>query len=265
MASKRADAVERGKFLDKKPEGSSVYKVDPKLKRRPFNRQPDVRGRQCDKCGYDVHKGEKALCPATNRDCAICKKTGHFAKMCRQKEKTPVKKVDRKPANDSDTDTEDSDGYQCFKIEVLQVGGKETTRMRIDTNGHEVHWQPDTGTQKDIWDINHLRRYESMTGLKVELEKAGIPLYPYGSNQCLNVKGKFAATLRVGDRTIDTDIYVTEERSKYPLVSEDSAIALGLVQYNDENVVKAVQNKREISKTGGDCDGVSRSVLGEYW
>ena len=75
------------------------------------------------------------------------------------------------------------------------------------------------------------------------MEEAGVPLYPYGSKQRLNVKGKFPATLRVGDRMVDTEIYVTEEQSKYPLVSEDSAIALGLVQYNEEYIVKSVRDK----------------------
>ena len=124
-------------------------------------------------------------------------------------------------------------------IDVLRVGS-ETTLMKVNTNGHVVHWQPDTGTQKDIWDVKQLARFEQRTGAKVKLQETSIPLYPYGSKQSLTVRGKFSAELVVGDKMIQTSVYVTEEPSRFPLISEDSAIALGLVKYNREYMVNSV-------------------------
>ena len=39
----------------------------------------------CSGCGGAWHKGGRQQCPAYNRTCACCQKTGHFAKVCRSR------------------------------------------------------------------------------------------------------------------------------------------------------------------------------------
>ena len=39
----------------------------------------------CSGCGGAWHKGGRQQCPAYDRTCACCHKTGHFAKVCRSK------------------------------------------------------------------------------------------------------------------------------------------------------------------------------------
>ena len=46
--------------------------------------------------------------------------------------------------------------------------------------------------------------------------------------------------MTAGDRTINTEIYVTSESSAYPLLSEQSAKQLQLVQLNESFLVKQV-------------------------
>ena len=44
-----------------------------------------VRPGTCAGCGGAWHKGGRQQCPAYDRTCACCHKTGHFAKVCRSK------------------------------------------------------------------------------------------------------------------------------------------------------------------------------------
>ena len=239
MHGKRRTLWNGVKIIDKKEqvaEGSGVNKMDSKGKRRPFNRQPEAKAKRCDRCGYDEHLGPKSTCPALSRECNICHRTGHIASKCSSR--PPVRKLDFKAREDSDTE---SDGYTS-KIDVLRVGS-QVSLMKVTTNGVEIRWQPDTGTQKDIWDTDQLRRYEKEQGRQEELQHTDISLYPYGSETSLTVMGKFPAKLNAGDIEIATTIYVTKEKSTYPLLSEESAVALGLIAYNEEFVVRHVAQK----------------------
>ena len=74
----------------------------------------------------------------------------------------------------------------------------------------------------------------------VKLSPTNIKLFAYGGKTPLSVIGSFKAVLTAGDRTINTEIYVTSEPSAYPLLSEQSAKQLQLVQYNESFLVKQV-------------------------
>ena len=238
-ARKKADAMERGRIMDKKETGgcSGLNKVDQRGKRRPFNRQPEAKSVECNRCGYEAHfKGISG--PALTREGNVCHRMGHFANKCPKSSSKPsVRKVDTAERKADSSDTEDSDGYLSKKIDVLRVG-KNISLMKVLTDGTEIRWQPDTGTQKDIWDLSQLKAYEEMKGSRVELQTTDTRLFPYGSDTSLTVVGKFPANLRAGDKMVDTTIYVTKEESTHPLLSEESAIALGLVAYNQEFMVK---------------------------
>ena len=112
--------------------------------------------------------------------------------------------------------------------------------MIVRTNDQEVLWQPDTGTQKDVWDGAHFCSFEKKTRKTVKLSPTNIKLFAYGDKTPLSVIGSFKAVLTAGDRTINTEIYVTSEPSAYPLLSEQSAKQLQLVQYNENLLVKQV-------------------------
>ena len=112
--------------------------------------------------------------------------------------------------------------------------------MRVLTNDQEVLWQPDTGTQKNVWDEAHFRSFEKKAWKTVKLLPTNIKLFAYGGKTPLSVVGSFKAVLTAGDRTINIEIYVTSEPSAYPLLSEQSAKQLQLVQYNESFLVKQV-------------------------
>ena len=67
-------------------------------------------------------------------------------------------------------------------------------------------------------------------------------MYAYGSHSPLQLKGQFELTLTVGRKSVNTEIIVTEEESKYPLLSEDTATKLDLISYNTKYLVNKIQS-----------------------
>ena len=51
--------------------------------------------------------------------------------------------------------------------------------------------------------------------------------------------------LKAGDHEIKTEIYVTQESSTYPLLSESFAKSLGLIKYNESFLVKHLINDQK--------------------
>ena len=106
------------------------------------------------------------------------------------------------------------------------------TLLQAETNRVAYTWNPDTGAAKDVMDFQHFDNYQRKIGHKVELSPSSKKLYTIGSNNSLNIVGKFTAVLRAGNKSTDSTIYVTNEHYPYPLLSESSLFKLGLITYN---------------------------------
>ena len=103
-------------------------------------------------------------------------------------------------------------------------------------------WQPDTAASRDIWSPKHLEHFEQLTKRTIKLTPSYIELYAYGGLKPLKLKGQFNTQLRVGDKTVQTNIIVTKDNSTYPLLSEQTARKLGVVSYNEQFMVNTVNN-----------------------
>ncbi len=58
------------------------------LQRQPNPSRPPL-GRYCPDCGSGLHEGGRQRCPAYNATCHLCKKTGHFGRVCRGRRPPP--------------------------------------------------------------------------------------------------------------------------------------------------------------------------------
>ena len=131
--------------------------------------------------------------------------------------------------------------------------------MNVVTNNVNIKWQPDTGTDKDLMDKGHLIELEKKIGKQISLKHTKLKMYPYGSKVPLNLLGCFKANLQAGNEKTATTIYVTEERSPFPLLSESSAEKLKLVVYNKDHIVNQVAIKKDNGKQNvlDDCQNDS--------
>ena len=129
------------------------------------------------------------------------------------------------------SETESEDG----SVAAIERVNKIRTLMKVVTKGVTTKWQPDTGTDRDLMDEPNMLALQKRLKKRIKLRPSNISLYAYGSNTKLDILGCFEATLKAGDKEIQSTIYVTREKSPHPLLSEQSAKALGLVAYNENS------------------------------
>ena len=202
---------------------------------------PSPKKEQCNKCGHEEHfPGSK--CPATSRACNYCETKGHYASKCykKQQEAAAANLIDEKKEATSGSNTNSNDTYEISQIiNHLETTKHERNRhsMRVLTNDQKVLWQPDTGTQRDVWDKKLFHKFEKCGNGAIPLIPTSTRLYAYGSDKPLDVIVTFKAVLATGKHMFDTEIYVTSETAAYPLLSEQSAAALGLIHYNESFLV----------------------------
>ena len=269
IARKKEDASARNKVMkENKGTGEDMIRKvkykNTKLDKKQANSSSN--GKPCMKCGYDKHY--ETDCPAKGKTCNFCKKEGHFSSVCFKKKN--VKAITKSSDTDS-SDTEDELEY-VSKIGILKIGGTPSL-MKICTGGIDLLWQPDTGTQRDIMDESNFSKFQKLQGKRIQLTQANIKLYAYGSNESLCILGSFESILEAGEKHVSTTIYVTKEGSKYPLLSEASALSMGLVKYNEHFLVRKLGNaspetvilrKEKISKILDENRQVFSDKIGKF-
>ena len=148
IAQKKEDALARDKVIKKEGESSNsgVHKLGGMWPNKRDDNKKQT-GPKCDYCGYEKHGKNK--CPAQGKRCMQCGKTGHFEKMCWSGNSGRKKIVRRVAGNgdqsSSEEDTESDGERQVKKVSVLSVVDK-ITLMKVQLDGTETIWQPDTGT-----------------------------------------------------------------------------------------------------------------------
>jgi hypothetical protein len=141
----------------------------------------------------------------------------------------------------SDTESEDDEAFKIEEREVVNVlSGNKVPLVKVNTDGYDVVWQPDTAASRDIWSPKQLREYQKCNNQKIDLKESSVKLFAYGGHEPLQLMGQFEAVLRAGKKQVKTDIIVTKEESKHPLLSENTARKLNIISYNAEHMVNKV-------------------------
>ena len=249
-AQKKEDAAARDKAISDRG-GSTVNKLGASWPNKRTNAANSTgTDKPCPQCGYTKHSKD-GKCPAESQACSKCKKKGHFAKMCytgKNKQRQGINKVEQAPkydSEDTDSDGEKPDPHNIKKITVKNVSEK-TTLMKIMLNDSNTVWQPDTGTKKNLMTETHFKKYVNSTNQNIQLKPTNTQLYAYGSEDQLTVLGKFKGSFKAGSKEVKDTIYVTKEESEHPLISENTAIQLGLVTYNKQFIVNKTTSKKSM-------------------
>ena len=139
--------------------------------------------------------------------------------------------------NPSDTESEDDEVYKIGEKEIVNiVADRKVPLVKVTTDGHDVVWQPDTAASRDIWSPKQLREYQKNNNQKIDLKESNVKLFAYGGHELLQLMGQFEAILRAGKKKVKTNIIVTKEESKHPLLSEKTARKLNIISYNAKHI-----------------------------
>ncbi|XP_046391596.1 uncharacterized protein K02A2.6-like [Ischnura elegans] len=144
-------------------------------------------GRNCPRCGKKPSH-VFAQCPARQSACAICKKKGHWAAVCRKK---TVAEIDTQRQSEGD----------YFFLGSISMGG-EPWRVPLVINKQRISFKVDTGA--DVTVIGN-ELFEKFHGIRLENANSFLS-GPTRSR--LPAKGKFKITLRWKNRQYEDEIYV---------------------------------------------------------
>ena len=215
-SQKSSDAVKQ-----KHTEDRSKYKYRKQREQSNKHRDHGRRSSTCDKCGYDERRAHaRGKCPAEDEQCRLCKKTGHFAKVCRRKQ----------AANVYDDVTS--------RMDELFMGAAATESnvdrpwyVKLETNGNKITFKLDTGA--DVTLIS-LAEYHKMK-LKPSLQPSDLSLDGVSAN--ISLSGYFEAEIkRSENRFVNEKIYVANHQTDN-LLSRSACVQLKFIQLIDNTTI----------------------------
>ncbi|XP_046396811.1 uncharacterized protein K02A2.6-like [Ischnura elegans] len=149
--------------------------------------QMKVSGRKCPRCGKTPQHAF-ARCPARQSACALCKKKGHWAAVCRTK---AVAEIDKRLPGEDDH----------FFLGSISTG-EEPWRVSLVIGNQEIPFKVDTGA--DVTVIG-AELFKTLKGIQLE----NTTTFLRGPNRSrLQAKGKFRSLLRWKDRVYEDEIFV---------------------------------------------------------
>ncbi len=165
----------------------------------------------CYRCGSTSHMANNASCPAKNAKCKSCAKTGHFAKVCKSKEKT---------VNE----------LAVPEVTVLSVPHNSATQVKL-TCTVEITAQNNQSCVLDLLidtgsAVSILPEYVYKTKFcKCPLTKPRLQLVTY-SKEKLSVSGCLKVDVSYQKTTASSEMYIVE--SGTPILGMDLVTTLNL-------------------------------------
>ncbi len=215
----------------------------------------------CRNCGT-THQPRS--CPAWGKECHICHKFNHFARVCRSGRGTrPYKDtaaVTQENVPSSDEEQLDMGTVVCHSIGAIY--NKDAAWWQsIDVAGTKIRFKIDTGAEANIipqiqWEAinNRPNVNRSNTVLKM-IDGAR-----------LDHVGKATVTLRANNIEVVEEIFITKRNNVTPLLGLQTAIKLALIQRN-RNVsaeISTVQKSLTKSHIMKEYADVFNGDLGKY-
>lgn len=206
----------RGRFKSKKRNFSD---------KRSFSQSRKL---SCYKCGGSYPHMKN--CPAENETCMICKKKGHFAKVCRNKNLSS-----RVNAIDLDSD---EDPYEMYTIYAIDT--KETKRyVNIEVGEKQAKFLIDTGASVNVITKNHIPE-------NCVVSKPNKKLFSYQSNNPLKIVGTVKLPINYKGNKTEAEFHILEATGDNLLSCETSEL-MGIIKF-DINEIKSTSTDTDIKE-----------------
>ena len=178
-------------------------------------------------CGYCGSSHRRGQCPANGKTCMLCKKVGHFAKVCRSRPPT-----DRRVSDIAHGDETEDTGQATAAAETdtvdweMFIGELNSERRRgdgvlwykdIQVGHHKVHFKMDTGSEANIIPRELFNRLDGTT-----LMKHRINLVTY-SGERIRPDGEAIITIQ-GQQLLFQVV-----PNGHPIIGKEACVALGLI------------------------------------
>ena len=223
---------------------------------------------KCMRCGAETCSSD-SKCPANGRKCAKCGKENHYAKVCRSRTSIPKKparswndprKEKKKKStfgqmsSAEDSESEESSGRIVVgHLSTKSIQAKVTVQGPLLPNdAKEIMLATDTGISKTL--LNRTEWEKVKNGCK--FVKTSKRFRPYGTTYHLPIKGKALVKLSAErGASIETWVYVVDDRKEQSLLGESDAVRLGIVRLDlkgsSEEVVSKVEYLRKTNINEG--------------
>ena len=182
----------------------------------PRNSSPMRNEAGCGQCGYGHTKEMK--CPAVNQRCRLCRRLGHFQRVCR----TNVREVYRDTDNFSDDEVHiDSAVHEDSETTVNDNNRPWTKTFKI--KDQNVTFKIDTGADVSIMNYNTYKKFKN----KPHLTDPCIKLTSPGGR--IQTVGQFYAKVNVNGENFKFRVIVVKSNTNSNLLSRNAAEKMRLV------------------------------------
>lgn len=197
----------------------------------------------CQRCGY---KHRFKNCPAFRRECKQCGKTGHFAKMC--KNKRSIKVVDVSSENKCNDD--EYNELFCNWISVDSINAREEwiQNVHIIDSKKKVAFKIDSGAECNIIPIDICKRLNIK-----ECYRSNVVLKNY-NHEKIKTLGKVNLNCKIGNIEKPVEFEIFDGKS-VPIFGLKSSIDFNLIKRiipEEENEYAEVLNVFSVNKVDND-------------
>ena len=219
-ASMEKAATEQVNRVYEQRKSNSIYRK--KYKPPPKQEMKTTAQKTCPLCGGD-HDGPRTKCPASGKTCSNCHKKGHFAVVCRHKNRKRADHVsDQATLEDSEEDE------YAFSV----TASKKRPTVTVLLNGVKGRMDADSCASANIMDREQFEKITAASNTPIELVPASNNLYAYGQENPIKLRGKFTAPIQsivTGRKTVAEFLVMENKPNSRPLMSLERATRLGLL------------------------------------
>lgn len=190
---------------------------------------------KCKRCG---RSHEPRNCPAFNQECIKCKKKGHFAKCCLNKNK-------KVQVLENETQSEKNENK---KFTIGTISKNENKKIswiqKVQVENSEINFKLDSGAEVNVLPVKDFKKISKKTNVKMCTSRTQLQTYDGTS---IKVIGKCNLKLRIpsSKRVYDVEFEVVN-LSAQPILGQETIEKLNLVKRNINRINERQEDHSDV-------------------